>query len=252
MTCRGIRPDGDECTCADEFTIDGLCAVCAAPESAALVPVGSTDLMAQPELDALYEALPPKAQAFISAYTKTYTIVKAAKAAGVHRNSHRYWMRHTSGYAELFEVAELDALDHLRNLYADRVENGLKETEYDADGKLKRTRIRQSEGLLKALMIAKDPEFTAEKVGNNIQINIVQVKEGWTDEEDERDWDSTQTARAKELDSIPEAHVIEATDTVEEASVSNEAPVEERRGRSGETFRQRQHRAGWLSKLPND
>ena len=154
MACKGIRPDGNQCTMPDESTDPktGLCGSCGAPESTALVSVGSTDLMAHPELDALYKTLPPKAQAFLNAYTKTYTIVKAAKAADVHRNSHRYWMKNLAGYEELFKVAELDALDHWRDLYADRTENGLKEEEFDADGNLKRIRIRQSEYIHKGTL----------------------------------------------------------------------------------------------------
>ena len=254
MACRGIRPDGHECTCSDEFTDleTGLCASCAAPESTALVPVGSTDLMAHPELDALYKTMPPKVQAFINAYTKTHTIVKAAKAAGCHRNWHRYWMKNVPGYPELFEVVELDTLDHLRDLYADRVENGLKEMEYDADGNLKRTRIRQSEGLLKALMIAKDPEFTPDKSGTNIQINIVQKKEGWGDEEDQqhreipRDEEgkvTSRTAEVRELDRIPE---------VESVPCETQGTNEVRPDRSGYTWRQRQHRAQSFSEWPDD
>ena len=149
MACKGVRPDGNQCDAPEQYVnpATGLCGSCGAPKSMALVPIGSTELMADPEVDALYRALPPKAQAFLNAYTKTYTIVNAAKAADVHRNSHRYWMKNLAGYEELFKVAELDALDHWRHLYADRTENGLKEEEFDADGNLKRIRIRQSEGL---------------------------------------------------------------------------------------------------------
>ena len=189
MSCEGILPDGNQCTCPDEYTSSetGLCASCGAPESTALVPMGSTSLMADPRLDALYGEMSPKTQAFLKAYTKTRTVKGAAEACGISRQSHHYWMKHTSGYAALVEVAELDALDHVRELYADRVENGLKETEYDAGGNVTRIRIRQSEGLLKALMVAKDPEFTPDKgTGSNVTINVIQVKEGgWGSEEDQ-------------------------------------------------------------------
>lgn len=254
MACKGIRPDGNQCTCADEFTDPktGLCASCAAPESTALVPVGSTDLMADPEVGALYEALPPKAKQFIRAYVETFTIDKGAQAAGIHRNSHYYWKKHTHGYLEVFEVADREVNDRLDSYLVDKTMDGLREVMYDADGNLRHTRIREDAGLIKMLLASKNPEtYNPEKsTGGNVTIVLKHVQEGWTDE-DERDWSSTQTANAKELDSIPEADVI-ATDTVEETGVSNEAPVEERRGGSGETFRQRQRRAGWLSKLPDD
>ena len=64
MTCRGIRPNGNQCDAPEQYVSSetGLCGSCGAPESTALVPVGSTDMMADPEVDALYEALPLKAQ----------------------------------------------------------------------------------------------------------------------------------------------------------------------------------------------
>ena len=105
MTCRGIRPDGNQCICPDEYTSSGLCASCAAPESTALVPVGSTEMMADPEVAALYDGLQPKAQQFLRAFVETLSIDAGAEAAGVHRNSHYYWLKNTPGYREVFDVA---------------------------------------------------------------------------------------------------------------------------------------------------
>ena len=110
MTCKGIRPDGNQCTCPDEYTRSGLCASCAAPGSTALVPVGSTDMMADPEVAALYEALPPKAQQFIKAYVETLSIDAGAEAADVHRNSHYYWKKNTRKVAlKVLKLTKLSA-----------------------------------------------------------------------------------------------------------------------------------------------
>ena len=142
MTCKGIRPDGTHCTCPDEFTVQGLCASCAAPESTGLVPIGSTELMAHPALDALYRELPPKAQAFPAAYTKTRTIKGGAEACGISRQSHYDWLKNAPGYDELFEVAERDVLDQWRHIYVERTEHGVTERTYDAEGNLKQTCLR--------------------------------------------------------------------------------------------------------------
>ena len=61
----------------------GLCGSCGAPEGTALVPVGSTDMMADPEVAALHGELPPKAQALIRGYVETLTLDAGAEAVGV-------------------------------------------------------------------------------------------------------------------------------------------------------------------------
>ena len=203
MTCRGILPDGTECTCPDEFVnkATGLCASCAAPDSTALVPVGETGLMADPAMDALLRTLSPKAQAFLHAYTETRTIKKAAKAAGISRQSHYHWMENTPGYPELFEIAERDVLDWWRDHFADKIKDGLKECTYDAEGSLKQTRVRESEGLLKALMVAKDPDFTPDKGKHEgVTIIINQTQE----------WEDHPTYDAKKAEIIKNAEVIVA------------------------------------------
>ena len=101
--------------------------------------------------------LPPKAQTFLDAYTKTRTIKGGAEASGVFRQAHYNWLKNIPAYKELYEVAKRDVLDQWRAIYADRTENGLTERMYDAEGNLKHTRIRQSEGLLKAQMVAYRP-----------------------------------------------------------------------------------------------
>ena len=94
MTCRGIRPDGNQCDAPEQYVCPetGLCGSCGAPESTALVPVGSTNLMADPEVDVLYSALQPHMREFLKAYIHTLTIVEAAEVVGVSRQSHYYWL----------------------------------------------------------------------------------------------------------------------------------------------------------------
>ena len=190
MTCRGIRPDGNQCTCPDEYTSSetGLCASCGAPGSTALVPVGSTEMMADPEVAALYDGLQPKAQQFIRAYVETLSIDAGAEAAGVHRNSHYYWLKNTPGYREVFDVAIRQVKDRWNRHLTEKTMNGLKEVMYDSEGNVKHTRIREDAALLKMKMMAVDPDtYNPEKsTGSNVTIVVKQVKEGgWGSEEDQ-------------------------------------------------------------------
>lgn len=183
MTCKGIRPHGNQCNAPEQYVSPetGLCGSCGVPESIALVPVGTTDLMADPEVDALYTALQPHMREFLKAYMETLTIVEAAEVVGVSRQSHYYWLKHTPGYRELFEVAEQEVRDQWRRIYADRTKTGLTERMYDADGNLKHTRIREDAALLKMQMMAVDPEtYNPERSKDtNVNIVVVQSKEGW-------------------------------------------------------------------------
>ena len=121
MTCKGVLPDGGQCDAPDQYvsTETGFCWVCAAPESKALMPGGSTDLMVDPEMEALYESsgfeidasLPEKCQAFLRAYVEAegeWTLVGAAAVLGIHRNTHDYWKRKVPGYAEAYEKAKVE------------------------------------------------------------------------------------------------------------------------------------------------
>ena len=183
MTCRGIRPDGNQCDAPELYVSPetGLCGSCGAPESTALVPVGSTDLMADPEVDALYSALQPHMREFLKAYMETLTIVEAAEVVGISRQSHYYWLDNTPGYREVFEVAELEVRDQWRRIYADRTKTGLTERTYDSDGNLKHTRIREDAALLKMQMMAVDPDmYNAERrKDSSVTIVVVQGREGW-------------------------------------------------------------------------
>ena len=110
MTCKGIRPDGTQCTCPDEYTRSGSCASCAAPESTALVPVGSTDLTTDEDVDMLHAGLQPHAREFLRAYVKALTIVDAADVVGIARSTHYKWMKNMPGYPEAFEHAQREKL----------------------------------------------------------------------------------------------------------------------------------------------
>ena len=184
MACRGVLPDGNQCDAADRHTdpATGLCGACGAPESKALVPVGSTGLMADPGLDVLCRELPPKAHEFLKAYVETLTIDEGSEVAGISRQSHYYWKKNVPGYREVFEVAQCEVKDRWRRIYSDKTKNGLTERMYDADGNLKHTRIREDAGLLKAQLIAVDPDtYSPDRSKNSdVIITIVQNQE-WTD-----------------------------------------------------------------------
>ncbi len=183
MACRGIRPDGNQCDAPDQYVSPdtGLCGSCGAPESTALVAVGSTDVMADDDVDALYAGLQPHAREFLRAYVKTLTIVDAADVVGIARSTHYKWLKNVPGYPEAFEHAQREAKDQWHGILKDRVDNGLEELMYDADGNLKYRKIRQDAALLKMQMMAVDPDtFVPERNNNtNVIINVVQAKEGW-------------------------------------------------------------------------
>ncbi len=183
MTCKGIRPDGNQCTCPDEFTDPktGLCAPCGAPASTALVPVRSTDVMADEDADVLYARLQPHAREFLRAFVKTLTIVDAADVVGIARSTHYKWLKNMPGYPEAFEHAQREAKDQWHGILKDRVDNGLEELMYDADGNLKYRKIRQDAALLKMQMMAVDPDTSSpeRRKDSHVNIVVVQQREGW-------------------------------------------------------------------------
>ena len=160
--------------------VTGLCASCGATESTALVPVGSTELMADEEQDVLYAPLQPHAREFLRAYVKTLTIADAADVVGIARSTHYNWLEKMPGYPEAFEYAQREAKDQWHAILKDRVNNGLEERLYDADGNLKHRRIRQDAALLKMQMMAVDPDtFAPERSKNsNVVIVLNETKEG--------------------------------------------------------------------------
>lgn len=56
-----------------------------------------------------------KKVAFLAALAEAGTISAAAKAAGVSRESHRYWLRHDPDYPELFQQAREESNEALEN-----------------------------------------------------------------------------------------------------------------------------------------
>jgi len=182
MICNGIRPDGNQCDAPEQYVCPdtGLCGSCGAPESTALVTVGSTDLMADEERDMLDARLQPHAREFLRAFVKALTIADAADVVGIARSTHYKWLKKMPGYPEAFEHAQREAKDQWHVILKDRVDNGLEELMYDADGNLKYRRIRQDASLLKMQMMAVDPGmYNAERSRDtNVIINVVQAKEG--------------------------------------------------------------------------
>ena len=130
----------------------------------------------------LHAGLQPHARAFLRAFATTLTIAGAADVVGIARSTHYKWLKNTPGYPEAFEYAQREAKDEWHAILKDRVENGLEERMYDADGNLKHRRIRQDAALLKMQMMAVDPEtFNPDRSkDSNVEIVIVQKQE-WTD-----------------------------------------------------------------------
>ena len=129
--------------------------------------------------------MPEKCQAFLRAYIEAegeWTLVGAAAALGIHRNSHEYWKKKVPGYAEAYEKAKVEVKYMWRHYFAKKAKNGLEERMYNADGTLKYRRNREDAGLLKAHLMAIDPELYNPDRGknSNVVINIVQQQE-WTE-----------------------------------------------------------------------
>ena len=219
MACKGTLPSGDQCDAPDHQLnpATGLCGSCGAPKSMALVHLGGTTLLADPDVEMKYNALPPKAQAFLTAFVATRgKIGEASKVAGVSRNMHRYWLKTVTDYPEVFEVARLDVVDQWRDFYADLAENGLAERTFDADGKLERTRVRQDAATAKAQLMSLDPDFAPDRDrgSDNVVIILNHTNEGgWTEPTPEA------------TDQVPEVEVIEG----------DEAPVEKHPAGDGVT-----------------
>ena len=169
-----------KCDAPDEYVnpTTGLCPEC---RSTALVPVGSMELLVDEERDMLDARLQPHAREFLRAFVKTLTIADAADVVGIARSTHYKWLKKMPGYPEAFEHAQREAKDQWHVILKDRVDNGLEELMYDADGNLKYRRIRQDASLLKMQMMAVDPEtYNPERRNDtNVIINVVQSKEGW-------------------------------------------------------------------------
>ena len=184
MACNGIRPDGGQCDAPDQYLdpATGFCGACGASESKALVPVGSTGLTTDDERDMLYAGLQPHAREFLRAFVETLTIADAADLVGIARSTHYKWLKNMPGYHEAFEYAQREAKDQWHAILKDRVDNGLEEKLYDADGNLRHRRIRQDASLLKMQMMAVDPDtFNPERRrDSNVVINVIQNQE-WTD-----------------------------------------------------------------------
>ncbi len=200
---------------------------------------------------------------------------------GVDRGAHRHWKKTVPGFEEAFEVALQDVRDQEFDRLGQDKEpgGGLKEVMYDRDGGIKYTRFRQSEGLRKMRLMALDPDrYNPEKSrDNNVTLIVTSRNEGgWGDEEDQQPREilsneggqvtrpdgkgggsSTRTAKAKELDSIPETEVIESVETgtceeeapcvAEKPGEDDEAPIEEHTLGNGDTWRQRQFLASTSS-----
>ena len=127
-------------------------------------------------------ALPPRARNFLRAYIETRTIKEAAEIVGMHRTTHNYWLKTLDGYPEAFAIAHQLVADYWNWFLDERVEKGLREQVFDADGNLKHTRFREDASLLKMRLMAVDPDtYNPERrKDSDVIINVIQNQE-WTD-----------------------------------------------------------------------
>ena len=102
---------------------------------------------------------------------------------GISRQSHYYWLEHTPGYREVFEVAHRDVQDQADSALDELCERGLREQMFDADGNLKHTRLRQDAGLVKMRMMALNPDkYNPDRAGGSGGVTIVvSQRQEWVD-----------------------------------------------------------------------
>lgn len=145
-------------------------------ESVALVPTKRVI----PTFD---EGLPAECRTFLELYVKMQWVGKAADALGISRNQHRRWAggvigceaQEVPGFAAAFDIAMDDVSEQKNEWLGELNEKGLCETTYDKDGKLKGTRYRQSEGLIKMELMAQDRARYANEAQGGSNVNIVVV-----------------------------------------------------------------------------
>ena len=112
----------------------------------------------------LFGAIPnPKARAFLRVYAACGNLTEAARAVGVVRQSHYYWMEHLPGYREAAEQAREMATDRLEREAWRRAVEGWDEPVYQK-GQLVATVRRYSDALLMLLLRANRPEKYRKRV----------------------------------------------------------------------------------------
>ena len=105
----------------------------------------------------------PKARAFLRAYSAAGNLTEAARAVGVVRQSHYYWLHHLPGYREAAREAREMAADRLEREAWRRAVEGWEEPVYQ-QGQLVGTVRRYSDTLLAMLLRAARPERYRERV----------------------------------------------------------------------------------------
>lgn len=119
----------------------------------------------------------PKARAFLRAYSATGNLTEAARAVGVARQSHYYWLDHVPGYREAAREAREMAADRLEREAWRRAVEGWEEPVYQK-GQLVGTVRRYSDTLLAMLLRAARPERYRERIdvgsepGRSVQIAL--------------------------------------------------------------------------------
>ena len=133
------------------------------------------------------EGLPEDCRRFLELFVELRFTGQACRMLGISRNCIRRWSgqepKHgieVPGFAAAYEIALQDVRDQEYDLLGEDNELGIKEVMYDADGKLKYTRYKQSEGLRKMRLMALDPDrYVQDRDGGGVkvQINIVMADE---------------------------------------------------------------------------
>ena len=129
------------------------------------------------ELGFLSAIAHPRARAFLRHYARTGNVTEAARAAGVSRNLHYYWLEHLPGYREAAAQAEQMAADALEREAWRRAVEGWDEPVYQK-GQLVGTVRRYSDVLMTLLLRGLRPERYRERVdigsepGRPVQVQL--------------------------------------------------------------------------------
>lgn len=149
----------------------------AGPDAQTAVTQGAAEAEESAELGFLGQVDHPRARAFLRHYARTGNVTEAARAAGVARNLHYYWLEHLPGYREAAAQAEQMAADALEREAWRRAVEGWDEPVYQK-GQLVGTVRRYSDVLMTLLLRGLRPERYRERVdigsepGRPVQVQL--------------------------------------------------------------------------------
>lgn len=130
-----------------------------------------TEASVEEDPEAPYRSLRALPRAFLRAYRECGILRDAARAIGCTVQAHYKWLEREAGYPEALAFAEREVDALWEGVLGQRARDGIRDSRYGADGKLKDYRVREDARLLGLMLRARMPE----KYGDNPPVQQVQV-----------------------------------------------------------------------------